>query len=354
MKPKDREFLEALIKTAAPSGMCERVQKLACDYVRDSADELSSDLHGNLIALRQPKGKLRVMLAAHADQIGFMIRYIDAHGYAFLEYVGGPDEKVVPGAHVHILGKRGVVPGVIGKKATHLETKKEGSNAAMRTEMWIDAGAGSREDAERLFSVGDYAVFAPNIVDLANGKIAAPALDDRAGLYVAAKVFRECALQKDVALFLVSTVQEELGGRGAITSAHKIDPHITIAIDVTNASDDPAVQKKKQVDCKLGKGPSISSGPNTNPALRDQVVGAARKNNILYQLAPTAELEGNDAKELQVANGAAAALSIGLPNRNMHTTAEVCSVADLEAAVALLKAFLRDLNADTDLRPFKI
>src|SRR4051812_35259703 len=217
MKAKDRTFLESLIKTAAPSGACDRVQRLVSDYVRAFADELRSDLHGNLIAVRGPKAKLRVMLAAHADQIGFMIRYIDPDGYAFIEYVGGPDEKVVPGAPVLILGRSGPAPGMIGKKATHLESKKEMSNVPLRSEMWIDAGATSREDAEKIFSVGDYAVFAPNIVDLANKRIAAPALDDRVGLYVAARVFRECELKPDVGLFLVSTVQEELGGRGALT-----------------------------------------------------------------------------------------------------------------------------------------
>lgn len=110
------------------------------------------------------------MLAAHADQVGFMIRYIDADGYAFLEFVGGADKKVIPGAHVTVLGRNGSVRGVIGKKATHLESNKEQSNSAVRSEIWIDIGATSKEDAEKLIAVGNYAVFARQIVELARSR----------------------------------------------------------------------------------------------------------------------------------------------------------------------------------------
>jgi tetrahedral aminopeptidase len=165
---------------------------------------------------------------------------------------------------------------------------------------------------------------------------------------------REVNPRKEISLHLASTVQEELGMRGAVTASEEIKPHIAFVLDVANASDDPSCERKKQPQCDLGKGPAISCGPNTNRALKRMLVNCAERHKIPYQVAPSGETEGNDAKKIQIANHGVATVTLGLPNRNMHTQAEICDLADLENTVKLLVSFLCEFDPVADLRPFRV
>jgi endoglucanase len=219
--------------------------------------------------------------------------------------------------------------------------------------MWIDIGANNADEVFEKVALGDYITFQLHINELANRKLQAPGLDNKAGLFVVLETLKRCAKEKlNVALYGLSSVQEELGSRGASTATTRLSPEVGITIDVTNASDDPGNTEKTTLPCLLGKGPSISRGPNTNPVVARMLVEAAKRKNIPYQTAPSAKLAGNDSKAIQTADSGVATGDLGIPNRNMHTQAEICSLDDIQATVDVLTEFIISIGPQTDFRPF--
>jgi len=354
MEEAGKKFLYELLTTPAPTGNELQVQSLLSKRLGPVAERCNSDVHGNLYLELNTKAKRGVMLAGHCDQIGFLVTEVGQSGFLYVEPLGGIDEGVVQGSQVTIHSRRGPIDGIFGRKAIHLQSQQERQQVPLLKQMWIDIGAKDKADAERFVQPGDYATYKLGVTELMNGYIASPGLDDRAGLFVVAEAFRRCSeLDLKIGLVAVSTVQEEVGMRGAGTAAFSIQPEVAIAVDVTNASDDPGT-KKGMVPCLLGKGPVIPSGPGTNPVVSRLLVECAQRREIPYQMAPGGELAGNDSKAMQVAGGAAAAAGIGIPNRNMHTQAEVCHLEDLDHSVELVVEFLRSISDDTDFRPFKV
>jgi tetrahedral aminopeptidase len=354
MDREAEEFLHQLLMTPSPTGDEHRIQRLLNDRLAPFADRVDVDVHGNLYLTMNPESERTVMLSAHCDQIGFIITEIGTNGFLYFEPLGGLDGGVVQGGRVTIHTRNGPIEGIFGRKAIHLQTPQEQSQAPLTKDIWIDIGAKDKADAERSVAPGDYATYALGVTRLQNGRIASPGLDDKAGLFVMAESFRrlhEGGLE--VGLIAVSTVQEEVGLRGASTAAFSVRPEVTIAIDVVNASDDPGV-RKGMAPCALGKGPTIPSGPSTNPVVGRMLVECARRREIPYQPAPSGSLAGNDSKALQVDGGPAAAVGIGIPNRNMHTQVEVCQLDDLENSVRLIVEFVRSINGDTDFRPYTV
>jgi endoglucanase len=203
-------------------------------------------------------------------------------------------------------------------------------------------------------AVGDCATFLPKITKLQNNLIAAPALDNRAGLYVCLEVFRQCAAEGcDVGLYVVSAVQEEIGSRGAETATNRIAPEIGIAVDTAPATDDPGYDLPTQQNppCKLGSGPCISLGPNTNPMVAKLLRATADAQSLPYQLTPSGKTMPNDSRSIQTAAGGVAVATVGIPQRNMHTQVEVVSLDDLDSAIRLLVGFVRAIDDHTDFRP---
>ncbi len=348
------DFLEELISTGAPGGAEQRIQRLLYARAEKFADRIDADLHGNLSVVINPGATRRVMLAAHCDRIAFMVMQIEENGYIHLDAVGGVDESTVLGATVVIHGQKGDITGVLGKTASHNQSEDERSKVPKLDTMWVDIGCRDKEEVEKLVSLGDYVTFAPTISRLRNNRIAAPALDNCLGLWAVMETARRCAAagKLDVALYCVSTVQEEIGSRGADTATSQISPDIAIAVDTTLAIDDPSrPQKVTAPTIRLDAGPSISAGPNTNPALARLLTDAADRAGVDHQREPNPSPESNDAKAMQIADGGAAALSVGIPIRNMHTQVEVASLRDVEATAAMLTEFVRTLRSTTDLLP---
>jgi tetrahedral aminopeptidase len=258
----------------------------------------------------------------------------------------------VLGAPVVIHSKSGPIEGVIGKKPIHLQTGSEKATAPLLGDVWIDIGAKDREDAQKAVELGDYVTFKLGVTQLWNNCIAGPGLDNKAGLFVALEALRLCAgAALNVALYAVSTVQEEVGLRGASTATAALSPEIGLAIDVTLASDDPGTDSVTIVPCQLGCGPCISHGPNTNPVIERMLLDAAQRAKLPYQRAASGDLDGNDAKQIQITGAGVATATIGIPQRNMHTQAEVVNLDDLDNAAHLVAEFVKSIAADTDFRP---
>ena len=354
MRADSEEFLEALINTPSPSGFEEPAQHVVFEHMKKCCDEVTSDVHGNVIGTINPKGKLRVMLAGHVDQIGLMVKYITDEGYIHFAAIGGVDAGIVAAQRVLIHSKNGPVPGVIGKKAIHLITPEDRKKVPEMKKLFIDIGVGSRKEAEKLVSVSDPVTFAAPYKKLARDIVAGGCFDDSVGSFIVVEVMRLLSRRKPkVAIFGVSTVQEEVGLRGARTSAFGIDPHAGIAIDVTHASDYPGADKSTCGEVKLGKGPVLHRGANINSVLGELMVNTAKRKRIPYQFTGEPRSTGTDANVIQLNRAGVAAALVSIPNRYMHTPVEVVSLIDLENAAKLITESIMTLTERTDFRPLR-
>lgn len=351
---QSQEFLYKLLNTPSVSGYETRIQKVIKKYISDFTDDIEVDLHGNLIAGINTQAKRKVMLAGHCDQIGFMVQHIDEKGFLRVLPVGGIDFSVVPGAKATIHTKQGPVKAVFGRTAIHLVPLEQRDSMKLGAKYnWLDIGAKDGKEAKRLVEIGDPITYELGITELANNLISSPGLDDKVGCYIAIEVLKRLAKKKlNVAVYAASTIQEEVGLRGATTAAFAIDPEIGLAIDVTHGTDNPAgTGDLKQEDVKLGSGPTISRGLNTNPVVEQRLLTAAKSAKVPVQVDLYPRPAGTDASAIQVNKRGVATASIGIPCRYIHTTVEVISLKDIEYAITLLVKFISDIKPGTDFRP---
>ncbi|HEY3398000.1 MAG TPA: M42 family metallopeptidase [Armatimonadota bacterium] len=354
MRKESLAFLDSIVSTPSPSGFEQPVQRVIRDWVSEYADEVSVDVNGNLTAALNPGGYPRVMLAGHCDQIGFMVQHISEDGCIYFSAIGGIDTAIVPGERVVVHTKNGPLPGIIGRKPIHLQKPEERAKGGKSeiNEMWIDLGAKDKAEAEECLAIGDPITFELGLTRLLGDRVAGPGLDDKVGAFAVMEAVRILAKRRlKCAVFAVSTVQEELGLRGARTCAYAIDPQAAIAVDVTFATDHPHVEKTIVGDLRLDRGPVIARGPNINPVLHEKLVAAATKKKISWQPEAISRATGTDANVIQVSRGGVAAALVSVPNRYMHTAVEMISLDDLEHTAELLAETLASLKPDTDFTP---
>lgn len=338
MEPAQREFLDALLGTASPSGFESEAQRVWIDYVSEYADEVRTDDYGNAVAVLEG-GDPSVALAGHGDEIGFMVRDITDDGYIQMTPIGGSDKTVSRGQHVRIHTDDGAVSGVIGQTAIHLRDR-DGESTAEISEQHIDIGAADGDAAAELVERGDPITFEQTVSELENDRIAARGLDNRVGIWAAAEGFRRAAeADPEATVYAVSTVQEELGLRGAQMVGFDLDPDAVIATDVTHATDDPGTPGKESSGVELGGGPSVARGSANHPNVVEAVRDVAESEGIDIQLEATGSRTGTDADAFYTARGGTPSLNVGIPNRYMHTPAETLDLADLEATAELLGQF---------------
>lgn len=352
MQKSSIEFLKKLVETPSPAGFEEPVQKLVREEIEKISDDIYTDVHGNVIAVKNPKGQPKIMLAGHCDEIGLMVMHITNEGYIHFSAIGGVDTSLVPGQRVVIHSYRGNVHGIIGKKPIHLMDDEDRKKEVKIHNLWIDIGAKNKKEAEKYVSIGDPITSNVNFQQLLNNIVVAKGFDDKVGVFVVCEVLKSLKDKKiDCALFVVSTVQEELGLRGARTSAYGIDPDAGIAIDVTFATDHPEVDKKRIGEVSLGKGPVLHRGGNINPVLGKFLINTAKKKKIPSQLTGLPCSSGTDANAMQISRKGVATAVVSIPNRYMHTPVECVSLEDLDNAVKLLSAFILDVRKDVSFIP---
>ena len=352
MKKESRKFFEDLVIQPSPSGFEQPAQDIFRGFVKKYADEIKTDVHGNVIALKKGNGRLRLMIVGHADEIGLMVKYIDENGFIRFTTIGGVDATLLPGLKVNIYSDKKVYQGIVGRKPIHLLKPEERSKAPQIKDLWIDIGAKDKKDAEKKVSVGDHITFAPGVDMLNDDFITTKATDNKAGVFVAAGVLQELAEEKvEADIYAVSSVQEEIGLRGAKTSAYGIDPHIGIAIDVTHATDYPGIDKNIMGDIALGKGPVLAIGANINPKVLQMLKKAAKQSGVEYQVEAAPRGTGTDANAIQLTRAGVATGLVSIPNRYMHTPKEIISLKDLEGAVKIIAQFARLLSVKTNLIP---
>jgi endoglucanase len=352
MSPESFDFLKRILETPSPSGYEQPVQEVVRQFAAAFADEVSTDVHGNVIAVRNPGAPLRVMLAGHCDQIGFLVRYIDAEGYIYVHAIGGWDPQIAVGQRMMVWTAGGPVFGVISRKPIHLLTDEERKQVVKLKDIWLDIGAKDQAQAASMVRIGDPVTLELGFRPMLNSRASSPSMDDKTGLWVAIEALRRTqGKELKCSLYAVSTVQEEIGLRGARTSAFRIDPHVGIAVDVCHATDCPTVDKKQEGDISLDKGPVIYRGPNMNPRLVDRLIETATAAQLPHQLAANGGATGTDANMIQINRSGVAAGLIGVPNRYMHSPVEVISLDDLDHAAELLSQFALGLSGAEDFTP---
>jgi len=350
MEEKHLKFFRDLVSAPSPSGFEAPAQKVARSFMAPFADEIRSDVNGNLIAVKQGSGKLKVMVVGHADEIGFIINHIDEQGYVYVKTLGGFDVNLLPGLRVDIYHDGKVVRGIIGRKPIHMMRGEEGNPKLKLEDLWIDIGAADKEDALKKVSIGDIATYHSEFEMLSEDLVVTKATDNKVGVYVAARVMQELAKKKlKASYYAVCSVGEETTMKGAGTSAYQIEPDIAIAVDVTFTSDIPGADKRVFGDVALGKGPTLSIGAALHPLVKDRLIKAADKLKLPYQIEIAPGRTGTDADAIHAMRAGAATAVIGIPNRYMHSPNEVISLSDLDAAVAMTAAFIAALDDKIDL-----
>jgi endoglucanase len=292
------------------------------------------------------------MLAGHCDQIGLIVSHIDSEGYLYVQPIGGWDPQQLIGQRLTVWTAEGAVSGVMARKPIHLLTDEERKQVPKLKDLWLDIGARDKEEAGKLVRIGDPVTLALGFHELRNNLAYAPAMDDKTGLWVAIEALRRASQRSPkCALFAVSTVQEEIGLRGARTSAYGVDPHVGIAIDVTHATDCPSIDKKQEGEIKLGAGPVIFRGPNMNPRVVERLIATAKQYDITYQLAANGSATGTDANTMQISRAGVATGLVSIPNRYMHSPVELISLDDIDRAATLLAEFALGIEDAADFRP---
>lgn len=353
MRSDALQFLQDLLSAPSPSGYEGPARKVWLDYLRPCAESVETDVHGNALAAIQRQGSPHVMLAGHIDEIGFQVCFVDEHGFLRFRPIGGHDLQVVAGRRVQVHTRKGPILGVVGQKPIHLIHDRTRATKPQAHELWIDAGFASRKEAEKLVQIGDPITYVDGFAPLRGQLAVARAFDDKVGAFVVAEVLRALAARKGLKarVTAVATVQEEIGLRGARTSAFGLQPDVGLAVDVTWATDDPSVDAKEVGEVKLGRGPVLARGPNTNPALLELLQRTARRERIPVQLRAVPAAAGNDGNALQVNRAGVATAVVGIPQRYMHSPSEICHLGDVEAAVKLIVQTIARLDSKTSFIP---
>lgn len=355
MTKQTKQFLADLINSISPSGYEAPVAKVWKAEAECFADKVWTDTHGNSHAVVNPGGSPRVMFAGHCDEIGFQIAYIDDKGYLWIQALGGWDPQIAQGQRVQIMTQKGIIRGVVGKVAIHMQTPEQRKKVSEIKDLWIDIGAKNKKDAEKRVEVGDPLVIASGFEEMPHGLGVGRAFDNRAGAFIVLEAAKQLAkLNSKAEIHAVATAQEEIGLRGATTAAYGIDPDIAIAVDMTFATDHPNMSEamKRENLIELGEGPVLTRGPNINSKLFDLLVKTAKAEKIPYQVNAEPRGTGTDANALQLSRSGVTTALISIPLRYMHSPCEIVSLSDLDFCVKLLAKTVMKITPRTNFVPF--
>lgn len=346
-------YVKRLCEAIGPSGREHDVRGIVIDLVKDSADKVWVDTLGNVIALKRGRsGSSKLMLAAHMDEIGLFVTHIEDNGFLRVQPIGGIHERSLAFQRVLVKTRDGrVYRGVIGLRPPHAAKPEEARQVPEIRELFVDVGASSKDEVKGMgIDVGDIVVFDRDVIRLSTSRITGKAFDDRVGLAAMVKAF-QIVESSDVDVYLVATVQEEVGLKGARTAAFAINPDIGLAIDVTLANDVPGTPPHEWC-ASLGKGPAIkiadgrsASGIIVHKEIVDKLIEIAKRLNIPYQLEV---LPGGttDASVIQLNREGVPTGVVSIPTRYLHSAVEVVDLNDIVNTVKLIKGFVESITTD--------
>lgn len=348
MREESRAFLHRYLDNVSPTGFEYSGQKIWIDYLKPYIDEEIVDTYGTAVGVINPGKKYKVVIEAHADEISWFVNYISDDGYLYVIRNGGSDFQIAPSMRclIHCEGGE-IVKGVFGWPAIHV---RQGKNPEVKQEnICIDVGCNSKEEVEKLgIHVGSVAVFEAGSEWLNQKYLIGRALDNRMGGFMIAEVARhikENNIDLPFTLYVVNSVQEEIGLRGAEMISRRLNPDVAIITDVTHDTYSPMYNKKQQGDTKCGKGPVVTYGPAVQNNLLQYIIQTAKSNDIDFQRNAVSRSTGTDTDSFAYSTTGVASALISLPLKYMHTTVEMAHEDDIEGCIQLMLAAVKGLES---------
>lgn len=353
---KSLSFLRNYINNASPVGFETWGQKLWLEYLKPYIHSHYVDPYGTAVGIINPDEPFKVVIEAHADEISWFVNYVTPEGLIYLKRNGGVDHQTAPASRVLIHGKKGPVKAVFGWPAIHTRVgNSDQKESQPRTDnLWLDAGARNRKEVEELgIHIGAVVTYQDGFDELANGNYIGRAFDNRIGGFMIAEVARllhENKKKLPFSLYVVNSVQEEIGLRGAEMIARRIKPDIAIVTDVTHDTTTPMINKNIEGDVSTGKGPSLAYAPAVHNKLLGLVEEVADKEKIPVQWRALSRSTGTDTDSFAYSNDGCPSVLISIPLRYMHTTVEMLHRDDVENTIRLMYQTLLALTPKTNLR----
>ena len=355
-----RDFLFELLETPSPTGFELDGQRVWAGYLEAAADRIETNTYGSTFAVLEGSGDSsengdapRLMLDAHADEIGLMVSHITDEGFLHVRPIGGSDRKISQARRVRVLTeKSGAIPGVTGHTAIHLRDRKD-DDVPKWKEIYIDIGAEDGDEArERGVRVGLPVVSAEGPEQITEHRLAGRALDNRLGGFVIAETLRRLSEgeRPEATVVAANSVQEEIGGYGAEMAAFALAPDVAVAFDVTHATDTPGLDPAKHGNVKMGEGPSVTHGTSTHPRVVERLIDVAEGEEIPLQHEASSRRTGTDTDAIFRQRGGTPSGLMSVPLRYMHSMSELVDLRDLEQCVKLQVAFARSLSAGDTFR----
>ncbi|MEZ4965110.1 MAG: M42 family metallopeptidase [Saprospiraceae bacterium] len=355
--PDSETFLRQYLNNASPTGFESTGQKLWLEYLRPYIDDWKIDNYGTAYGIINPGQPFKVVIEGHADEISWFVNYITDDGFIHVIRNGGSDFQIAPSMRVWVHlrnGKR--IAGLFGWPAIHTRTDKDATLAPALDNITIDVGAKDKDEVLKMgIHVGCVVTFQDEFQVLNDRYYVGRALDNRIGGFCIAEVarlLRENKIKLPYTLYVVNSVQEEVGLRGAEMVAESIHPNVAIVTDVTHDTHTPMINMKKHGDVRCGNGPSITYAPAVHQKLLDLIIGAAESNSIPFQREAASRMTGTDTDAFAYSNGGVPSALISLPLRYMHTTVEMAHKDDVNNLIRLIYESLQRIEASHDFRYF--
>jgi len=353
--PTSLEFFRKYINNPSPTGFEWAGQRLWLDYVKPYVDEVYTDQYGTAVAVINPQAEYKVVIEAHADEISWFVNYITKEGLIYVIRNGGSDHQIAPSKRVNIHTENGVVKAVFGWPAIHTRSGEKEESPTLKN-IFLDCGCTSKEEVEALgVHVGCVVTYEDEFMVLNDRYYVGRALDNRAGGFMIAEVARllkENKKKLPFGLYIVNSVQEEIGLRGAEMIAHRIKPDAAIITDVTHDTQTPMINKVTQGDLSCGKGPVISYAPSVQINFNKLLLNTAVKNDIPFQRQASSRWTGTDTDAFAYSNEGVPSVLVSLPLRYMHTTVEMIHKEDVDNVIRLIYETLLNIKHGQDFRSF--
>ncbi|MED5307330.1 MAG: M42 family metallopeptidase [Bacteroidota bacterium] len=349
-------FLEKYINNASPTGFESEGQKIWLDYIKPYVDSHIVDTYGTVVGVINPDHEYKVVIEAHADEISWFVHYITKEGFIYLVRNGGSDHQIAPSKRVNIHTDNGIIDAVFGWPAIH--TRRGGKEEVPKLEnIFLDCGARSDKEVNDMgIQVGNVVTYKDSFTIMNKKFFVGRALDNRIGGFMIAEVARLLKENKKnlpFGLYITNSVQEEVGLRGAQMITETIRPNVAIVTDVTHDTHTPMINKIKEGDCKMEKGPVLTFGPSVQNNLLKLIINTAKKHKIDIQRAAASRSTGTDTDAFAFSTGGVASALISLPLRYMHTTVETVSKKDVESVIMLIYNSLLNIKKNHDFRYLK-
>lgn len=353
---KSELFLFDYLNNASPTGHEVSGQKIWLEYIKEYIDEWHLDHYGTLYTVINPGKPFKVVIEGHSDEISWMVNFISDDGYIYVIRNGGTDQSIAPSKRVNIFTPKGVIKGVFGWPAIHTRKGNDTNLLATVENIFIDVGAKDKKEVEKMgIHIGCVITYEDGLMKLNDRFYVGRALDNRIGGFCIAEVARLLKKNKitlPYSLYIVNSVQEEIGLRGAEMIADTIKPNIAIVTDVTHDTHTPMIKTKEQGSIKCGQGPVICYAPAVHNKLQDLIVKTASAKKIEIQRTAASRSTGTDTDAFAYSNGGVPSALISLPLRYMHTTVESAHIKDVESVINLIYEVLRAINPKDSLKYF--